>query len=82
MLEGICKHKYSRRSKSNEIAWLIKQEWEWLQEQEQEKTPAEMLEIMKANFSRLEKKVADYVAPCYDKRIIQFPQVRQFLGST
>jgi metal-responsive CopG/Arc/MetJ family transcriptional regulator len=78
MLEGIIsKQGYAARSKSNEIAWLISQKWERLQEQEREKTPAELLENIKAYVSRIEKKAkvkeSDFVAPCHDKRIIQFP---------
>jgi hypothetical protein len=96
LLEGIIgKQGFAPRSKSQEVAWLIKQEWERLQEEEREKTLAEALDNIKAFVSRMDKKAAaarilkefeflqkaaDYVAPCYDKRIIQFP-VRQFLGS-
>jgi hypothetical protein len=92
MLEELREHKYCRRSKSSEIAWLISQEWERLQEEKREKTPAEIVEGIKAYVSRLEEKhpllrkekAADYTAPCDDPRIIQFPvrQIGQFLGST
>jgi hypothetical protein len=65
------------RSKSHEIAWLVKEEWERFQKEERGKTPAEIVE---AYVSRIEKKAADYVEPCHDARIIQFP-IRQFSGS-
>ena len=92
MLEEIRKDgKYCSRSKSHEFAWLIKQEWERLQEEKREKSPAEIVEGIKAYVSRIEEKsalrlkekVADYVAPCNDARIIPFPvrQIRQFSGS-
>jgi len=73
MLEELRADKYCRRSKSHQIAWLILQEWDRLQ-QEGEKTPAELLSGMKAVVSLMEKKNA-----C-NPRIIQFP-VRQFSGS-
>jgi hypothetical protein len=87
--------RYCRRSKSGEIAWLISQEWERLQEEKREKTPAEIAAGIKAYVSRLEAKAAsrralqlqeksaDYTTPCVDPRIIQFParQIRPFSGS-
>ena len=92
MLEELCKdYRYGRKNKSNEIAWLIKEEWARLQEEKREKTPAELLIAIKINAlryeqisaSRLVKKGAYYDAPCADNRIIQFPvrQIRQFPGS-
>jgi hypothetical protein len=80
LVELCTMYRYGRRNKSNEIAWLIKEEWERFQEEEREKTPAEIAKGIKAYVSRLEKKAADNTAPCYDTKIIQFP-VRQFLGS-
>jgi hypothetical protein len=94
-LEELREHKYCRRSKSGEIAWLISQEWERLQEEKREKTPAEIAAGIKAYVSRLEAKAAsrralqlkeksaDYIEPCVDPQIIQFPvrQIRQFSGS-
>jgi hypothetical protein len=71
---------YCRRSKGKKIAWLIREEWERLQEEKREKTPAELVEGIKAYVSQLEKKAADYGTPYNDTRIIQFP-VRQFSGS-
>ena len=90
MLEEIRADRLCRRNNSHEIAWLIKEEWERLQEEKREKTPAELLITMKINVlryeqisaSRLAKKGAYYDAPCADNRIIQFPvrQIRQFPG--
>jgi hypothetical protein len=79
VLEKIRTHRRSRRSQSNEIAWLVVQEWERLQEQDREKTPAEILEGIRAIKARFEKQAADYTAPRYDTKIIQFPV--QFSGS-
>ena len=81
MLEEIRKDgKYCSRSKSHEFAWLIKQEWERLQEEKREKSPSEIVEGIKAYVSRLEKEHPSlkelnpgYVPPCADNRIIQFP---------
>jgi hypothetical protein len=83
MLEELREHKYCPRSKSSEIAWLISQEWERFQEEKREKTPAELVECAKPYISRLEKKATDYIEPCHDTRIIQFPvrHIRQFSGS-
>jgi hypothetical protein len=99
MLEGIIgKQGFAPRSKSQEVAWLIKQEWKRIQEEEREKTLTETLDEIKAFVSQMDKKAAaarilkefemlqktaDYVAPCHDTRIIQFPvgQIRQSLGS-
>jgi hypothetical protein len=63
------------RNKSRAIAWLIFQEWERLQEQEREKTPAEIVESIGAYVSRVEKKIADRNA-----KIIQFP-IRYMAGT-
>jgi hypothetical protein len=83
MLEKIRQLKCNRRNKSQQIGWLIKQENERLQEQEREKTPAEIREGIRAYVSQMEKKMAknaaDYVPPCHDTRIIQFPV--RFLGN-
>jgi hypothetical protein len=87
-LEELREHEYCPRSKSSEIAWLISQEWERFQEEKREKTPAELLIDQKITVLRYEKilasrsakKAADYIEPCHDARIIQFP-VRRFLGS-
>jgi hypothetical protein len=62
-LEELREHKYCRRNKSGEIAWLISQEWERLKEQNREKTSAA---------DSLEKKAAGHVKRA-DTRIIQFP---------
>jgi hypothetical protein len=75
VLEKIRTHRRSRRSQSNEIAWLIVQEWERFQEQEREKTPAEIVEGIRAYVSRVEKKIADHNA-----KIIQFP-IRYIAGT-
>jgi hypothetical protein len=82
-LEEIRKDARSRRSKSHQIAWLIKNEWKLFQKEKREKTLAELVESAKAYISRLEKKAADYVPPCDDPRIIQFPvrHIRQFSGN-
>jgi hypothetical protein len=94
-LEEIRKDARSRRSKSHQIAWLIKNEWELFQEEDREKTrvktPTELLIDAKINALRYEKisasrsakKAADYIEPCHDTRIIQFPvrHIRQFSGS-
>ena len=89
MLEELCVHKTNRRSKSLEIGWLIKLEWERLQEEERQlareqelmKTPAGLVEVLKSVHARLEKKAADYTAPQYDARIIQFPVRQLVMGS-
>jgi predicted transcriptional regulator len=71
------------RSKSRQIAQLIKQGWERLQEEKREKTPAELVEGMKAYVSRLEHTHPSLKELNDDPRIIQFPvrQIRQFSGS-
>ena len=86
-LVELCEHKTNRRNKSREIGWLIKKEWERLQEEERQqareqelmKTPAGLVEALKSVHARLEKK-RGYVAPCNDAKIIQFP-AGQFMGS-
>ena len=61
-LEKLRNHKTSQRSKSNQIAWLIIQEWKRLQEEEREKTPAELVAYSKAYAEHLEKLSAMRVA--------------------
>jgi hypothetical protein len=81
VLEKIRQYRCSRRSPSNEIAWLIVQEWERLQEQERAKTPAEILKGIRAIKARFEKQAADYAALRYDTKIIQFPVPARFIGN-
>jgi len=80
MLEKLREHKYCPRTKSQQIAWVIKCEWERLQEEKREKSPAEIVEGIKGFVSRMEKQHPslkelnpDYIPPCADTRIIQFP---------
>jgi hypothetical protein len=88
------KYLYCSGSKSNEIAWLIKQEWERVQEEKREKTPAELVAYARYYTARLEaqaasrrnEKAADHAAPCNNTnntRIIPFPvrQIGQFSGN-
>ena len=90
MLEELRRDYYyaMRRSKSNEIAWLIKEEWERFQEEKRRlareeelaKTPAGLVEALKSVHARLEEKMGGFVAPCNDAKIIQFP-AGQYMGS-
>ena len=54
-LEEIRADELCPRSKSRQIGWLIKQEWERLQEEKRELTPAELSVEMKINALRYEK---------------------------
>ena len=90
-LEEIRKGEYCSRSKSHQIAWLIKQEWERIQEEKRKKTPAELVAYAKyyvarldaISASRLKEGTAANAAPCDSPRIIPFParQIGQFSGS-
>jgi uncharacterized protein with ATP-grasp and redox domains len=66
MLEDICKWD-KRKRKSNEIAWLILQEWKRLKNKD---APSWYEELIAASGNNV------YIAPRADNRIIQFP-VRQ-----
>ena len=92
-LEEIRADEFCPRSKSREIGLLIRQAWLQLQEEKRELTPAELSVEMKINALRYEKmfisrqakkasEAANYVVPCADQRIIQFPvrQIGQFSG--
>ena len=81
-LVELCEHKTNRRNKSREIGWLIKEEWERLQEEEARKQEPmkTTAEAFKSIYAYLEKKRAGNVAPCDDAKIIQFP-AGQFMGS-
>jgi hypothetical protein len=71
-LEEIRLDKYSQRSKSNEIAWLISQERERLQEDKRKKTPAEIVQGIKAYVSRLEKKPLIMLRHAMTQRLFSF----------
>jgi hypothetical protein len=81
MLEKLREHKYCPRTKSQQIAWLIKCEWERLQKEKQMPTLDEIEKYIRTEHAYLAKK-AGYIPPCADNRIIPFPvrQIRQFTG--
>jgi hypothetical protein len=90
-LEKIRNEEKYPRSKSNQIGWLIKCEWERIQEEKRKKTPAELVAYAKyyvarldaISASRLKEGAAANAAPCDDPRIIPFParQIGQYSGS-
>jgi len=92
-LEKIRNEETYPRSKSNQIAWLIKCEWERerIQEEKRKKSPAELVAYAKYYVARLDaisvsrkgEKAADNAAPCDGPQIIPFPtrQFGQFSGS-